>query len=54
VKINVSTHLNGHFTRAARAALEADAGIVDPRRYLGPARDAMAAEATRLLTLIAG
>ncbi|WP_029146412.1 class II fructose-bisphosphate aldolase [Microbacterium luticocti] len=54
VKVNVSTHLNGHFTRAVRSVLDADERIVDLRRYLGPGRDAMADEAARLLALIAG
>lgn len=52
VKVNVSTHLNGHFTRSVRTALAADAALTDPRRYLSPARSAMAAEAERLLRLI--
>ncbi|GHD47840.1 fructose-bisphosphate aldolase [Mycetocola manganoxydans] len=53
-KINVSTHLNGHFTRAVRAALDADPDLVDSRRYLSAGRDALALEAERLLTLFAG
>ncbi|MCC6805751.1 MAG: class II fructose-bisphosphate aldolase [Anaerolineae bacterium] len=40
-KVNVATQLNKVFTLAARAKLEDDAGIVDPRKYLGPARAAM-------------
>lgn len=40
-KVNVATQLNKVFTDAARAALARDAGMVDPRRYLSPARDAM-------------
>jgi len=53
-KINVSTHLNGFFTRAIRERLAADEGLVDSRRYLAPARDAVAGEAARLLRLFAG
>lgn len=53
-KINVSTHLNGFFTRAVRAALDADAGLVDSRKYLGAGRAALSAEAERLLVLFAG
>jgi fructose-bisphosphate aldolase class II len=53
-KINVSTHLNGHFTRAVRAALEADPGLVDPRRYLAAGRTALTEETERLLMLFAG
>lgn len=52
VKVNVSTHLNGFFTRAVRERLAADDAVVDMRKYLGPGRDAMADEAARLLTLI--
>ncbi|MFB4354550.1 class II fructose-bisphosphate aldolase [Microbacterium sp. LS_15] len=52
-KINVSTHLNGFFTRAVREKLAADERLVDSRRYLAPARDALAAEAARMLQLFA-
>ncbi len=40
-KVNVSTQLNQAFTRTVRAKLGEDAAEVDPRKYLGPARDAM-------------
>jgi fructose-bisphosphate aldolase class II len=40
-KINVATQLNKAFSNAARAALAQDSGIVDPRKYLDPARAAM-------------
>ena len=40
-KINVATQLNVSFSRSVRVVLGRDATIVDPRRYLGPARDAM-------------
>ncbi|HEY4268619.1 MAG TPA: class II fructose-bisphosphate aldolase [Galbitalea sp.] len=53
-KINISTHLNGLFTGAVRSALAADAVLVDPRKYVGPGRSAIAAEVARLLTLLAG
>ena len=52
-KINVSTHLNGFFTRAVRATLAADERLVDSRKYLAPARDALADEAARMLRLFA-
>lgn len=52
-KINISTHLNGLFTTAARLALNADAALVDPRRYIAPARAAMAKEVDRLLCMLA-
>lgn len=54
VKVNVSTHLNGVFTGTVRERLGADARMVDPRKYLGPAREAMAVESARLLRVIAG
>lgn len=52
-KINIATHLNGALTGAVRSAL-ADERVTDPRRYLGPGRDAVAAEVARLLGLLAG
>lgn len=52
-KINIATHLNVSMATAVRAALEADPGLVDPRKYLGPGRDAVATEVARLLTLLA-
>jgi fructose-bisphosphate aldolase class II len=52
-KINIATHLNQVFTESIRATLAADPRMVDSRRYLGPARDAVAAEAERLLRLLA-
>ncbi len=41
-KINVGTALNVAFTGAVRAFLEAHPSAVDPRKYLAPARGAMA------------
>lgn len=52
-KVNISTHINGVFTRGVRELLDADPALVDPRKYLGPARDAVAAEVQRLLLLVA-
>ncbi|MEE6258020.1 class II fructose-bisphosphate aldolase [Plantactinospora sonchi] len=51
VKINVGTILNVAFTDAVRAELAA-ASVVDPRRYLAPARDAIARTVTHLVTTI--
>jgi fructose-bisphosphate aldolase class II len=51
-KINIATHLNRVFTSSIRATLAADPKLVDSRRYLGPARDAVATEAERLLRLL--
>ncbi|MGM7670801.1 class II fructose-bisphosphate aldolase [Microbacterium sp. A93] len=52
-KINVSTHLNGFFTRAVRQMLDADERLVDSRKYVAPGRVAVADEAARLLRLFA-
>jgi len=51
-KINIATQLNKVMASAVRAAL-ADESLVDPRRYLGPGRDAVVAEVARLLVLLA-
>jgi len=53
-KINVSTHLNKVFTAALREQLAADPAAVDPRTYLGVARQVLAAEVARLIAVIAG
>jgi fructose-bisphosphate aldolase class II len=52
-KINVSTHLNGFFTRAVRDVLASRPDLVDSRTYVAAGRDALAAEAARLLALLA-
>ncbi len=41
------------FTATVRATLDGDPDLVDSRKYLGPARDAMAREVARLLRLLA-
>jgi fructose-bisphosphate aldolase class II len=53
-KVNISTHLNGLFTRAVREALDADQALTDPRRYVRPGRSAVETEVARILTLLAG
>ncbi|MFZ7089430.1 class II fructose-bisphosphate aldolase [Curtobacterium sp. RRHDQ10] len=53
-KINISTHLNGLFTRSVRELLDAQPDVVDPRKYVGAGRAAIEAETARLLTLLAG
>lgn len=53
-KINISTHLNGLFTRALRAVLDDGPDVVDPRKYVSAGRDAIATETARLLTLLHG
>jgi fructose-bisphosphate aldolase class II len=49
VKVNVGTALNVAFTGAVRRRLEEDAAVVDPRRYLDAARDAMTDTVAHLL-----
>lgn len=51
-KVNIATHLNVAYTRAIRDHLTADPDVVDPRRYVAAARDAVAHEVTRLLKLV--
>lgn len=53
-KINISTHLNGLFTRALREVLDERPDVVDPRKYVAAGRDAIATETARLLTLLHG
>lgn len=51
-KINIATHLNGVFTHEIRAALGANEALVDPRKYVGAGRSAIAQEVARLLALL--
>lgn len=51
-KVNIGTHLNIVLTGAVRKALAADAAVVDPRLYLAPGREAVAAEVARLIRVI--
>ena len=51
-KINIATHLNNVFTHEIRQALESNQKLVDPRKYIAPGRDSVAAEVARLLTLL--
>ncbi|WNI15604.1 class II fructose-bisphosphate aldolase [Actinacidiphila sp. ITFR-21] len=53
-KVNIGTALNAAFTSAVRDRLATDAAVVDPRRYLRPARDAMTATAAHFLRVVAG
>ncbi|MCD1269922.1 fructose-bisphosphate aldolase [Microbacterium sp. MEC084] len=53
-KINIGTHLNAVLTGVVRAELERDPSVIDPRKYLKPARVAVAAEVERLVRLISG
>jgi fructose-bisphosphate aldolase class II len=54
VKVNIGTILNVAFTQAVREHLAGDATVVDSRRYLRPARDAVAAEVARLTAVVCG
>jgi len=51
-KVNISTHLNALFTHAVRDAMLDAPGRVDPRKYIAPGREAVAAETERLLRLL--
>lgn len=51
-KINIATHLNNVFTQEIREVLAADPKLVDPRKYIKPARKIVASESARLLTLL--
>lgn len=53
IKVNIATHLNKALTAAARRALDDDPALVDPRRYLGPGREAVTTEVARLLGVLA-
>ncbi|GAB3612047.1 class II fructose-bisphosphate aldolase [Humibacter ginsengisoli] len=52
-KINVSTHLNGFFTRAVRDYLAENPSVVDSRKYVSAGRAALSTEAERMLRLFA-
>jgi fructose-bisphosphate aldolase class II len=51
-KVNIATHLNNVFTGVVRQVLAENPGMVDTRKYLGPARDAVADEVARLLVVL--
>lgn len=51
-KVNIATHLNNVFTAAVRSALADDLKLVDTRKYLKPAREAVASETARLLKVL--
>jgi len=52
VKVNIGTILNVAYTHAVRATLAGDARLVDPRKYLAPARDEIASVVQRLAGLL--
>ncbi len=49
-KVNIGTRLNVAMTQRIRAVLAERPDLVDPRRYLGPAREAVADEARLVLS----
>ncbi|WP_445165480.1 class II fructose-bisphosphate aldolase [Mycolicibacterium sp. Dal123E01] len=53
-KINVGTLLNVRFTAAVRRYLAEDPQVNDPRRYLAPARDAIAEAVAALISAVHG
>jgi fructose-bisphosphate aldolase class II len=53
VKVNIGTILNVAFTAAVRDTLREPA-LVDPRKYLAPAREQMSAVVRRMLAVLAG
>jgi fructose-bisphosphate aldolase class II len=53
VKINIGTALNIAFSGAVREFLANDDRTVDPRKYIAPAREAMAATVAHLLGVLA-
>jgi fructose-bisphosphate aldolase class II len=52
VKVNTATELNKAFTGAVRHHLAGDAEVVDPRKYLREAREAMVAAVRHRLQLL--
>lgn len=53
-KVNVSTHLNGLFTSSVRQSLASLPAVTDPRKYIAPARQAIAHEVDHILQLLSG
>ncbi len=53
-KINIATHLNIVLTAALRDFLAANPASVDPRKYFGAGRTALAGEVTRLIGVLSG
>jgi fructose-bisphosphate aldolase class II len=53
-KVNIGTAMNVAMTRAVRQVLDGDPALVDPRKYLAPARGAMAEVVRHLCLVVAG
>lgn len=54
VKINIGTALNIAYTGATRAYLAENPAAVDPRKYMAPAREAVAEAVAAALRVVAG
>ena len=53
-KVNIATRLNQVMTAVVREVLAENPKVTDPRKYLGPGRDAVADEVALLLRLLHG
>ncbi len=53
-KINIGTALNIAFTNSVRHALLGEPALVDPRKYIRPARDAVSTTVAHFLTTVYG
>jgi len=53
-KVNIGTALNQAATSEVRRVLQSDAALSDPRRYLGPARDAMKETVAHYIQVVSG
>ncbi|MGW2948301.1 class II fructose-bisphosphate aldolase, partial [Streptomyces sp. NPDC001226] len=53
VKINIGTALNISLTHTVRDVLLREPALTDPRKYLGPARDAVVTTVRDVLTVLA-
>lgn len=51
-KVNIATHLNHVFTDEIKAFFTSNPDVVDPRKYMKPARTAVAQETARLIQLL--
>ncbi len=51
-KVNIATHLNRVFTQSIRDTFHVDQTLLDARKYIDPAREAMAVEVTRILEVL--
>jgi fructose-bisphosphate aldolase class II len=52
IKVNIATILNVTFTGVVREVLDGDPALVDPRKYLAPARSQMSELVARMLSLL--